>query len=56
MAIERFIGQKVPRLKLDNFNYEATAMFREGAEAGGRRSVAMSRTSRGYSFSPRRRR
>ena len=28
------IGQKVPRLKLENFHYEATAMFREGADAG----------------------
>ena len=26
-AIERFIGQHVPRLKLDNFNYRYTALF-----------------------------
>src|SRR5260370_38097403 len=26
-AIERFIGQKIPRLKLENFTYLYTAMF-----------------------------
>jgi len=55
-AIERFIGQKVPRLKLENFNYAATAMFNETAPSTGGRSVAAVRTSRGYSFAPRRRR
>ena len=56
MAIERFIGQKVARLKLDNFNYAATAMFNEEAMSHSRRNVASTRTARGYSFSPRRRR
>ncbi len=56
-AIERFIGQKVPRLKLENFNYAATAMFNEAAmAASSRRSVATVRMAHGYSFSPRRRR
>ncbi len=56
MAIERFIGQKVARLKLENFNYAATAMFNEEAMSHSRRNVASTRTARGYSFSPRRRR
>src|SRR5437773_4340710 len=28
--IERFIGQKIPKLKLDNFPYLYTALFDEG--------------------------
>ena len=56
MAIERFIGQKVTRLKLDNFDYVATPVFDEKSLSGNRRSVAGGRTARGYSFSPRRRR
>jgi ATP-dependent RNA helicase RhlE len=55
-AIERFIGQKVPRLKLENFDYIATPMFQEEAMAASRRNVMGGRTARGYSFSPRRRR
>ena len=55
-AIERFIGQKVPRLKLENFDYVATSMFHEASLSTSRRTVAVSRTARGYSFSPRRRR
>ena len=55
-AIERFIGAKIPRLQLDNFNYTATAAFHEDAGAGARRNVTMARTSKGYSFGPRRRR
>jgi ATP-dependent RNA helicase RhlE len=46
-AIERFIGAKVPRLKLDNFNYLYTALFNEDAVApGGARG---GKTFRGYS-------
>jgi ATP-dependent RNA helicase RhlE len=56
VAIERFIGQKVPRLKLENFDYVATPMFNEKSLSGDRRSVAGGRTARGYSFAPRRRR
>src|SRR5690242_11698647 len=36
-AIERFISQKIPRVKLENFNYRYTALFEEpkpGAAAG----------------------
>jgi ATP-dependent RNA helicase RhlE len=55
-AIERFIGAKVPRLKLENFHYEATAAFREDTGAGARRNVTMARTAKGYSFAPKRRR
>ena len=55
-AIERFIGQKIPRLKLDNFNYVLTPLFNEQAISQDRRSVRSVRTTRGYSFSPSRRR
>jgi len=55
-AIERFIGTKIPRLQLENFHYIATAAFHEDAGAGARRNVTMARTSKGYSFGPRRRR
>jgi len=55
-AIERFIGQKIPRLKLDNFSYTATPLFHEESLSNDRRSVQGGRTSRGYSFAPSRRR
>ncbi|HEY2343177.1 MAG TPA: DEAD/DEAH box helicase [Chthoniobacteraceae bacterium] len=48
-AIERFIGQSIPRLKLDNFDYLYTTLFTNeasipgGAPRGGR-------TLRGHSF------
>lgn len=54
-AIERFVGQKIPRVKLENFHYEVTAAFREDSGAGSRRNVVMGRTAKGYSFAPRRR-
>jgi len=46
--IERFIGQKIRRLKLKNFPYLYTALFEEGK--GPLRPVKGFRTSRGYSF------
>jgi ATP-dependent RNA helicase RhlE len=46
--IERFIGQKIPRLRLKNFPYLYTALFEEGK--GPIRPVKGFRTSRGYSF------
>jgi ATP-dependent RNA helicase RhlE len=46
--IERFIGQKIRRLKLKNFPYLYTALFEEGK--GPVRPVKGFRTSRGYSF------
>jgi ATP-dependent RNA helicase RhlE len=52
-AIERFIGQTVPRVKLENFRYDETAAFRTDAVAGSRRAVVASRTARGgWSFAP----
>src|SRR5207237_557191 len=38
-AIEHFIGQKIPRLKLDNFPYLYTALFEPETTAAGRRSI-----------------
>ncbi|MGO9246692.1 MAG: DEAD/DEAH box helicase [Verrucomicrobiia bacterium] len=55
-AIERFIGQKIPQLKLDNFTYVLTPMFEGKQISGDRRSVRAVRTMKGYSFSPSRRR
>jgi ATP-dependent RNA helicase RhlE len=55
-AIERFIGQKIPQLKLEDFNYVLTPMFEEKQISGDRRSVRAVRTMKGYSFSPSRRR
>ena len=46
--IEKFINQKVPRLRLDGFNYVYTALFDEGKKPF--RPVKGFRTSRGYSF------
>lgn len=54
-SIERFIGQKIPRAKLDNFNYKYTALFEEG-KTGQKPSfpgkVRGGRIRGGYSFSP----
>ena len=55
-AIERFIGQKIPRLKVDSFPYAATPLFHEESLSGDRRSVRGGRTATGYSFAPGRRR
>jgi ATP-dependent RNA helicase RhlE len=55
-AIERFIGQKIPQLKLENFTYVLTPMFEGKQISGDRRSVRAVRTMKGYSFSPSRRR
>src|SRR5437762_2052597 len=54
-AIERFIGQKIPRLKLENFSYVYTVLFEPEAAAGGKRAIGGGRTHRGYSFGRRRR-
>jgi len=53
-AIERFIGAKVPRLKLDNFPYLYTALFNEQAIAPG--GVRGGKTFRGFSAGGGRRR
>src|SRR3954462_10021641 len=53
-AIEHFIGQKIPRLKLENFPYLYTALFEPESSAGSKRGVGGGRTHRGYSFGRRR--
>ncbi len=58
-AIERFIGQKVPRVKLENFNYRYTALFEEskpGQPARPPARIAGARIRGGYFFGPVRRR
>ncbi len=54
-AIERFIGQKIPRLKLENFPYIYTVLFEPEVITGGKRAIGGGRTHRGYSFGRRRR-
>jgi len=57
-AIERFISQKIPRVKLEGFDYKYTALFEEGKPgqpAGGGR-VRGARVRGGYFFGPARRR
>src|SRR5689334_12278412 len=57
-AIERFISQKVPRVKLENFDYRYTALFEEGKRgqpAGGGRITGV-RLRGGYFFGPARKR
>jgi ATP-dependent RNA helicase RhlE len=55
-AIERFISQKIPRVKLENFNYRYTALFEEskpGAVQGGfPGKVRGGRVHGGYHFAP----
>ncbi len=58
-AIEHFIGQKIPRVKLENFDYRYTALFEEskpGHPAGGIGRVRGARVRGGYFFGPVRRR
>lgn len=54
-SIERFMGQKIPRLKLERFPYLYTALFDRESSEGGKRSIGGGRTHRGYSFGRRRR-
>jgi ATP-dependent RNA helicase RhlE len=54
-AIEHFIGQKIPRLKLENFSYLYTVLFEPESAGGGKRAIGGGRTHRGYSFGRRRR-
>jgi ATP-dependent RNA helicase RhlE len=54
-AIEHFIGQKIPRLKLENFSYLFTALFEPKAFEGRKPRIGRARARRGHSFSrPRR--
>ena len=58
-SIERFIGKKIERLKLENFNYTYTALFEEGKPGqpqGHERKIKGVRLSGGYYFGPARRR
>lgn len=54
--IERFINQTVPRLKLENFPYVYTALFKEGDVEAALRGARGVRTHKGYSFGRRKRR
>jgi ATP-dependent RNA helicase RhlE len=58
-AIERFISQKIPRVKLENFNYRYTALFEDdkpGQARGFPGKVRGVRVHGGYHFGPARRR
>jgi ATP-dependent RNA helicase RhlE len=58
-AIERFIGKKIPRIKLDNFDYQYTALFEEekqGQKPSFPGKVRGARVRGGYFFGPARRR
>ena len=57
-AIERFIGQKIERVKLENFTYKYTALFDESKDDRSpyERRIKGVRLSGGYYFGPARRR
>lgn len=57
-AIERFIGQKIPRVKLENFEYRYTALFEAGkpGQPAGAPRITGARIRGGYFFGPARRR
>jgi ATP-dependent RNA helicase RhlE len=57
-AIERFISQKVVRVKLENFDYRYTALFEEGkpGHAQGSGRVTGARVRGGYFYGPAKRR
>jgi ATP-dependent RNA helicase RhlE len=58
-SIERFISQKIPRVKLENFDYTYTALFEEskpGQPTGFPGKVRGVRVHGGYHFGPARRR
>jgi len=54
-TIERFIGQQVPRLKLENFDYVYTALFNEADVTAALKSAKGVRTHKGTRFGSRRR-
>ena len=53
-AIERFINQPIPRIKIEGFPYLYTALFNESAIGGG--GARGGRTLKGYSFGAKKRR
>ncbi|MEX1118890.1 MAG: DEAD/DEAH box helicase [Terrimicrobiaceae bacterium] len=55
-AIERFIGQRVPRLKLDNFDYLYTAMFDEASVEQALKGAKGVRGLKGTTFGRRKKR
>jgi ATP-dependent RNA helicase RhlE len=58
-AIERFISQKIPRVKLENFDYKYTMLFEEqkpGQPKGFPGKARGVRVHGGYHFAPGRRR
>lgn len=58
-AIERFISQKIPRLRLEKFDYRYTALFEEekpGQPKGFERRVRGARVRGGYFYGPAKRR
>lgn len=58
-SIERFISQKIPRVKLENFDYTYTALFEEskpGQPQGFPGKVRAVRVRGGYHFAPAKRR
>jgi ATP-dependent RNA helicase RhlE len=58
-SIERFISQKIPRVKLDGFNYRYTALFeadKPGQDAASVLRVRGARVRGGYFFGPAKRR
>ena len=54
--IERFIGQRIERLKIDDYPYMYTALFNEKDMAGGLSTTRGARTLSGYSAGSRRKR
>jgi ATP-dependent RNA helicase RhlE len=57
MAIERFVGLKIPRIKLEKFEYRYTALFEEekNKDGGFQGKARGGRLSGGYFFAPGRR-
>jgi ATP-dependent RNA helicase RhlE len=57
-AIERFISQKIPRVKMEGFDYRYTALFEEGkpGQQGGAPRARGARVRGGYFYGPSRRR
>ena len=58
-SIERFIAQKIPRVKLENFDYRYTALFEEdkpGRSLSGPMRARGARVRGGYFYGPARRR
>ena len=56
LDIERFIGQKVPRLKIENFNYVYTALFNEDSVLSALKGAKGVRTHKGMRFGAKRKR